>query len=501
MKKMVLLLLINSACATLPTTPIPTPSVTPVESPTPSPSPTDSPSPLPSPSVSPTPVPSLSPTPTPTIQVTQLIAMKGETLGLKLIAKNTATPPIEVTAYDIGQVQTLIPSFKGAQAGIFDDPLIPATSFIVGESYWVDILVSVPEIIDVLGNRISIATVPYTMPTLPSVPMYMELTSHDLLAAHKLADNVANQGPITQKYIDLYRAHRIEPIKQNITTYPPLLGAQIDFDKWSNFGGSFRQLVLSGAIAPPCMFGPLPNLPPDVQTLNALQAAIVAHTLPLGSWAYAWDEGEGNASLTAQALARAQLIKQNAPGLQVMTTRQEDVNFVPFVDIFYPVMDWFKQPGKVQNYTKPYGLYTSCMANGNCSNQTSAVTVQSPSGAPMMVVDASPVHWRAFPVVGYSMGASALLYYDGTKKITTALTPGGLYNEGGNGDGTLVYPCGANACPSLRLKYLRRGLQDIEWIRLARTKGMALPVIVQDTLHWSKNESDYDAIKTVVTGQ
>jgi Domain of unknown function (DUF4091) len=86
---------------------------------------------------------------------------------------------------------------------------------------------------------------------------------------------------------------------------------------------------------------------------------------------------------------------------------------------------------------------------------------------------------RAMAWLCYRFKASGELYYDTTVKMTTAWSPGGLWNFGGNGDGTLFYPGtpdqdigddtklgGTDAVPleSIRLKLICLGLQDWEWL-------------------------------------
>jgi|NGEPerStandDraft_6_1074524.scaffolds.fasta_scaffold22640_2 hypothetical protein len=93
---------------------------------------------------------------------------------------------------------------------------------------------------------------------------------------------------------------------------------------------------------------------------------------------------------------------------------------------------------------------------------------------------------RAMGWLGYRFQASGELYYDSTAQMTTAWAPGGLWNFGGNGDGTLFYPGkpdqdigdnttlgGATAIPleSIRLKNILQGVQDFEWLIELSARG------------------------------
>lgn len=419
-------------------------------------------------------------------------ALKGEILGIELRPALGTELPANAQAFEIKTVTTLMPSFQGARVGAHEDPVVPVAKLEKGKNYWIDLKIartaSAGETALKIGGRdYALTIVNAAIPERPTMPMYIELQSAQTLAAHKLEDNVIFQGPITKKYVDLYREHRIEPIKQGITHYPT-----DDLDQWKQFNASWRQLVVDGAIAPPCIFGPDLWRAPDAAMLKR-----VARQVPNG-WVYAWDEGEASEYMTGLALERVKLIRREAPQMKIMITRQEDPRFLPYVDTFTPVLDWFKQPGRVQTYTKSYGLYTSCMSQGNCKDKTNPADVEPASGTPMMVLDADPVHARAFPVMVHALGGQYGLYFNGTQRLPTAWLPGGQYNEGGNGDGTLVYTCGDRGCPSLRMKRIRQGMNDVEWLVLAKARGLSVAAPVKSPYDWSKQIAEYDAIRASV---
>ena len=495
-------------------TPSADPSPTPSVAPSASPSPLVSPSPLPSPSPSVSPKPSPSPSPSPVASF-NFAAARGEVIGFKLpkLASGcralSATLPNGVTAefFTMETITTTTPSFSGAAVGAYQDPLVPATQ-ICQKDVWVDLNVSASALpgnyaIAVGGQSFTLKVLTFSIPVKPTMPFYVELQSSQALRAHALTDNVAYQGPITQKYIALYRAHRIEPIKQNISGIYPAT----DVNQWSAYQASFKQLVLDNAIAAPCIFGPAPSIPPTTAQLQDIEAKIKSGVYPADSWGYIWDEGEYDATLTANAKTRSSLVKQYAPSLKQAITRQEDLSFAS-VDIFYPVLDWFKVAGKVQTYTKPYGLYTSCMANGTCSNTSSPGT---PSGTPMLVFDAPAVHRLAFLPIVYQMGGTRALYFNGTQMLPTAWSD--QRNEGGNGDGTIAYPGKKGlvvggytfaddvAVASLRMKYLRAGSYLVEYMAEAKKRGLVFSSPIKSQFDWSKNEGDYQALHDLIASK
>ncbi len=393
------------------------PTPTPLPSPTPVPSVTASPSPVPSPSPSAT----ASPTPIPTIPV-----------GIR---------------YKVKTVTTTKPSFQGAPIGQIGDVLVPDPA---------------GEIVDAL-------------PPPRAFPFYAELQFDNIGKAYKIADlseNTKQRADIVKKFIKVSRDHGIEPIKQNIGLYP------MDWDKYSTYGGSFRQLVIEGAIYPPCVLRAADTIPPPVEFLQKLEAAILSGELPKGSWGYAYDEPRDLAAL----ITRLKLIRQHAPHLAIMVTTNPRAELAGLVDQLYPIFESGFPAGF-------FGFYGSCSSQGSCENGTVGI----PTGSPMMTLDAPAIHAFAYPIVGYAMGAKAGLYYNMTEAVETALLPDGQYLHGGQGDGTLIY-AGDNFTPwpSMRMLRIKQGLAYLEALRTTPDGGKAkLASLVQSWKVWEKDRAKY----------
>jgi hypothetical protein len=94
-------------------------------------------------------------------------------------------------------------------------------------------------------------------------------------------------------------------------------------------------------------------------------------------------------------------------------------------------------------------------------------------------IDAPASQSRAMGWLTFSYDVSGELYYHTTNRLSTAWTPGGLYEQGGNGDGTLFYPGttavigGQTDIPieSIRMKRIRDGYEDHEYLRLLVDAG------------------------------
>lgn len=392
--------------------------------------------------------------------------------------------------YKMETYTTTEPSYVGAAVGPYYDPLVPATQICGGDLVWMDLAIqaSATPGTYALPYGITLNVWKMTMPSDPTMPIYINMNGYDALLAHGLADTVQNQAPLTQTYDAAYRAHRIEPYGEYIYVYPQLNtdGVTLNLTEWSQYDGSYSQLILTPAIAAPILYIPDPSEAPTTATLQAINADALSGTIPTQSMAYVWDEGEGSATLTADALARAQLVKQYAPNIRVMTTRVPSSEFDPYVDIYFPVLDEFES-----GWTETYGLYTSCMAQGSCTNDQPA----HPSGTPMMLIDAPTIDPRAFLWVNYKLGAVATLYYNGTQMIQSAWT--NQYVSGGNGDGTLVYPDKTQLMPdiSIRMKMLRQGSYDVEYLNWAKAAGISYTSPVTSQTVWSKSFDDYQSLR------
>lgn len=399
-----------------------------------------------------------------------------------------AQPPVgTLSVYEMLQVKTTKPSYLGAPLGQHYDPLQPTIQFCPGKLYWLDL--AVPSFANagkysfkLYGLAVDVTVWKMVMPAAPTLPIYMELTGDQVRKAEGAVDHVSTQGPITQAYSALYRAHRVEPIKQDVLVSPALSGTKLALDQWSEFEASFRQLVLKDPIAPPMVLRWIPDKRPDETTVRAIEAAIQAGDIPRGAWAYLWDEQELNAGVKDEGAARARLIRQWAPSLQIMATWRYDSALAPLIDHFSPVLDWWTTPHPGM------WTYTSCMAQGDCS-----VGGKAPSGTPMMVLDAPSVNFRAFPLVSWASGAERALYYTGTKMVTTAFTD--QFNEGGNGDGTLVYP---GVVAGIRMKELRQGSFDVEYAAMAKRAGLKLTPPATGPRTWLKDYSAYEAFRRQV---
>ena len=155
------------------------------------------------------------------------------------------------------------------------------------------------------------------------------------------------------------------------------------------------------------------------------------------------------------------------------------------ISIIDPVLDAMENP-TTGNHRADYNtflqtaghqvwMYQSCDQN-DCGG---AGTDTAHNNWPSLVVDATGVQSRAEPWMHYIYSVPGMLFFDTTNQIDQAWNANGLWNPGttSDGDGTLVYAGtpgqigGTSHIPiaSYRLKMLRAGLQDYEYLQQCAT--------------------------------
>jgi hypothetical protein len=507
MKRYLALILMLASCTTTPVTTMPTPTPSPSPSPTPSSSPT--PSPLPTPTV----VEAIQDLERPTSSTVWATSLTlnlavGESTARHLNFTSCLTPALEnvppgvvVQLYSEQTITTTVPSYQGARVGAFIDPLIPYQSGCLSGNVLLDVTVAsgTPGVYSFQVNDLSVSLTinKFAMPTTPLHPMYVGLEPQPILAAHNLSPNtnVSVQGPLTMSYVNLLRAHRLEPYGQEIGE-PAVVSGALNVTQWSQFDASFQQTNITGSLGKVCLD------PHNTAIQNAAYYAAAQSTMTsLGfkAWNYLIDEPHTASSL-ATALSLAQASKAAAPSLETMVTvdPSASVALQQYVDHFTVVFEQFKQPGFQQDYSSipNYWLYGGCMSHGSCSNGTTG----SLTGTPDLMIDDESINARMFPVVAAAMGAQSSLYYSVDQAYGQMNVFQNQYLFGGNGDGTLVYPAVAGqmgftanaALPSYRLKMLRQGMFDAEYGAVFGFSG-----VVTSQFNWSHSHAALDALRAI----
>jgi hypothetical protein len=183
------------------------------------------------------------------------------------------------------------------------------------------------------------------------------------------------------------------------------------------------------------------------------------------------------------------------------------------VDIFVPVINYLDdKPGSTYegDQTPAYQSwlagsanrelwsYQSCMSHG-CGDCGTPTVDAYFTGWPSYVIDSSAVQNRCFPWLAFRLGVKAELYFDSTYQLATAWDADGQCAFSGSGDGTLLYPGkpsvigGTEDIPieSVRMKLIREGREDYEYLVLAAAVDPAQAMTIATTLF----PSAYDCAK------
>jgi hypothetical protein len=175
------------------------------------------------------------------------------------------------------------------------------------------------------------------------------------------------------------------------------------------------------------------------------------------------------------------------------------------IDVFVPVIDQLEnRPG-----TGPYAgdqrakydswlaakpnrkiwAYQSCDQHGcgSCGTKSPGVDY---TGWPNRVIDSSAVQDRAFPWHAFRFRVSGELYFETTYQLANAWKANGQCAFSGSGDGTLFYPGtkdqigGTSGIPieSIRMKMIREGMEDYEYLVLAAKKDAGKTKAIADGL-------------------
>jgi Domain of unknown function (DUF4091) len=158
--------------------------------------------------------------------------------------------------------------------------------------------------------------------------------------------------------------------------------------------------------------------------------------------------------------------------------------------------------GSTAGITRRIWSYLACGSGGTCGNGTVGNFTYN---YPNYNIDAKPASNRAQEWMTYLHNQSGELYYYATCAWETGCYGAGLnpwtnlYAFGNNGDGTLLYP-GSTAqvgtatpiwIPSIRLKNIRDGLQDYEYLNVLTVSGKGGDAMKQVT-GWITNSYSYE---------
>lgn len=425
-------------------------------------------------------------------------------------------PTTDVSVYREGYYNVATRSNGEGETGQWPDALIPARDSFYGETrnafpveiaasgqlaVWVDVLVPAGQTpglyngsLTVSGSEGTIATIPvsltvrgFTLPATSSLSSAFFLQTSKVCTAFTGNPSCTNAAQAWQSDALFAEAG----LDNRITIANAYAGAPSS----SYFGQYFAPLLegtdsrvqLNGAkLTSVEAYGPSCG-----SCIGEWKAAAAKYGFSERFFDYICDEPETSGEWE-ECRANAAKATSAWQGVRTLVTAGYNPSAASYVTTFAPLInDYGSAMASAQEKTsystflsqgssRELWLYTSCRSY-SCDGS------EGPSfeGWPGYAIDAPATHARAMGWLSYLYGANGELLYNTTQSLTTATT--NQYVSGGNGDGNLFYagtPSGGNGSiavggknpipiESIRLKRIRDGREDYEYLHLLTEDGQA----------------------------
>jgi len=442
-------------------------------------------------------------------------------------------------------------SSADGDAGEWPDPLIPRVDRYAGERrnafpfrlghgrnqpLWIEIFIPPHTIPGTYSGKAMI-----TVRGLPNVaiPITLHVWDFDLPSTSSLQTSFGLSGPaalkqhrgrytsdneldsITYLYAKAALWHRIS-IHGGAMAAPPYSGnGRIDWGRYNREVGPFLDGTVFGENEP--LFGAR-STSVDLRTLQSVDSPEkkisywrewVRHFSEKG-WLdrlfyYVWDEPA--AQSFPQVAAQAELAHRADARIRNLVTTSQDESLESVIDIWAPLINCLDSKPGFPDYCertahrdayeaelqegKSLWWYQSCASHGCKLSRGDYFR-----GWPSYVVDVTAVANRIMPWLAWKYRVEGELYFSMNEAFSRNRDPwNDIHLFGGNGDGTLFYPGrpnqigGSTDIPieSIRLKLIREGLEDYEYLVLLARKGQsdiadeAISRMVTTVYEWNKD--------------
>ncbi|MFZ5471218.1 MAG: DUF4091 domain-containing protein [Myxococcota bacterium] len=438
-------------------------------------------------------------------------------------------PAMLARLYRVGYVPVEVPSNAEGAPGLWPDPLIPAIDAYTQERraalphdstqerplvLYLELCVPATQkpglyrgavVLTAKGRRaqrieLAAQVLPFTLPATSSLPNSFGISIYSLAHGHEV-DGTSDQARVLlRRYATSLLTHRLSAYGMGIE--PPEVsfeGGQlrVDFTAYDAEMAPFLEgtALPSGARFTTSDVRDSPQAKTEEEKV-AYYRAFQQHFQEKGWKArlffYAKDEpAPEDYPLVKRQAARV----RRAGGIDVLVTTGLDEELKDAADILCPTLNcFFPRTGLATcpRVTAPHELrarlghgrrvwwYQSCNAHGCDLGPVEDLEVERAySRWASYMVDHSAARNRAMGPLAFLAGVDGELYFDTVYQFHESDPWEGVLSFGGNGDGTLFYPGtpdrigGQTPIPieSLRLKHIRDGLEDFEWLSLAQRRG------------------------------
>ena len=226
-------------------------------------------------------------------------------------------------------------------------------------------------------------------------------------------------------------------------------------------------------------------------------------------------------------LHEAQLVHKADSQIRNLVTAPLHKEWSGAIDIWSPLINCFEPKPSSKGFCEPMvgrSTYEEEIAKGadlwwyqSCaSHGCSIIGGEYHRGWPSYMIDASGVSNRIMPWLAWKYDIRGELYYNIDEMYSRKVDAwNDVYLFGGNGDGTLVYPgrpknIGGNTdipIESIRLKLIRDGLEDYEYLNLlarhadAATVKKLVDTLVTNTYTFDKDPAKFSEVRRVIGEQ
>jgi hypothetical protein len=136
----------------------------------------------------------------------------------------------------------------------------------------------------------------------------------------------------------------------------------------------------------------------------------------------------------------------------------------------------------------------------------SYTALEQDSYSPKWLIDFPPTNYRIFGLINQQLGLTGILYWAADHWTKNPWADVSYSTDGLNypGEGMLTYPGSyvgvSSIVPSIRLKWIRDGVEDYEYVQMLKDKGegaWALNVIGAAAIDWMNWTKDPDTLQRV----
>lgn len=424
--------------------------------------------------------------------------------------------PIPVAPYAVQWVPVKTPSNSQGKTGLWPDPLLPlertakvrATKQTPAVAY---LEVCAPEKQPpgayaselTIGEgesqrklRLEVRVEPFTLPVTSSLPNTFGISRYSIAQGHGIDPESELAHTLLAEYVREMLRHRVSAHGMGMT--PPVVRFEkgkprIDFSAWDREVDPFLtgKALDSGARFTTLQL--IDDLKLDERQRSLYLTAVREHVKSKGFdgevFFYAKDEPKPEDHPLVRAQSRA---VRGSKGVRMLLTSPFDPRIDPTADILAPPINCFfprKGPDtcpqvvtaeqareRLAGRAKLF-WYQSCLVHGCNGGPIDDPKIERAySGWVSYMLDHPATSNRAMGPLAFLTGVDGELYFN-----TVAAYGGDPWKDtfafGGNGDGTFFYPgkpdrLGTHApVSSLRLKHVRDGLEDYEYLRLLTKRG------------------------------